>query len=156
MKNIRAVAIIIKDREILLMHRINNGKEYFVFPGGGVEKGETIEDAVLREIKEEACLEVKIDRLLYQHVYDDDSEQFFYLCNYISGEAKLGKGNEAEEMKKDKRNYYNPLWIKLSLIENMLIFPLEIRDWLVRDIKNNFLNTPKIANLKISELRQEI
>ena len=64
MKRIRAVAVIVNNRKILLMHRINNGKEYHVFPGGGVENGETVEQAVLREVQEETSLEVKIEKLL--------------------------------------------------------------------------------------------
>ena len=51
MRRIRAVAIIVNNEKVLLMHRINNGKEYHVFPGGGVENGETVEQAVLREVQ---------------------------------------------------------------------------------------------------------
>lgn len=50
MKRIRAVAIIVNDAKVLLIHRISHGKEYHVFPGGGVENGETVERAVLREV----------------------------------------------------------------------------------------------------------
>jgi ADP-ribose pyrophosphatase YjhB (NUDIX family) len=35
--NKRAAAVIIKDGKILLMRRVKNGREYFVFPGGGIE-----------------------------------------------------------------------------------------------------------------------
>ncbi len=54
--NKRAVAIIIRDGKILLIHRIKNGQEYFVFPGGGIIEHENAEDAVVREIKEELIL----------------------------------------------------------------------------------------------------
>ncbi len=37
---------------------------HFKFPGGGVEPGETLEEAVRREVREEACLDVRVDRLL--------------------------------------------------------------------------------------------
>jgi len=36
--HIKSMAIIIKDEKILLLHRINHGKEYYAFPGGGIEK----------------------------------------------------------------------------------------------------------------------
>src|SRR3989338_9475187 len=42
-KRVRAVAIVVNNKKVLLIHRISYGKEYFVFPGGGVENGETIE-----------------------------------------------------------------------------------------------------------------
>ena len=48
----RAVGVIIKDNKILLMRRIKNGQEYYVFPGGGVKEGESTETAIIREIRE--------------------------------------------------------------------------------------------------------
>ncbi len=62
----RAAAIILKEAKILLIHRFFNGKEYYVFPGGGVESGETPEEAAIREMKEETSLDVKLDRKLWE------------------------------------------------------------------------------------------
>lgn len=156
MKRIRAVAIIVNDDKILVIHRINNGKEYFVFPGGGVENGETVEQAVLREVQEETSLEVKIEKMLYHHIYDDDTEHFFYLCRYVSGEPKLGNGNEARNMKESNANFYKPIWYEIKDLPQLLLYPLEIRDWFIDDIKVNFENVPREAKLKVSELRQSL
>ena len=156
MKRIRAVAIIINDRKVLLMHRINNGKEYHVFPGGGVENGETVEQAVLREVREETSLEAKIEKLLYHHIYDDSTEQFFYLCRYVSGEPKLGDGNEARAMKESNANFYNPVWYEIKGLPSLLLYPLEIRDWLIEDAETNFENVPREATIKVLELRQSL
>lgn len=54
---VRAGGICIHDNRILLIHRINLEKlireqEYYVIPGGGVETGEKVKDAVIREMKE--------------------------------------------------------------------------------------------------------
>ena len=156
MKRIRAVAIIVNNGKILLMHRINNGKEYYVFPGGGVENGETVEQAVLREVQEETSLKVKIEKLLYHHILDDDTEQFFYLCRYVSGEPKLGDGNEARDMVESNVNFYNPIWYEIKSLPQLLLYPLEIRDWFIDDAKVNFENVPREAKLKVSELRQSL
>ena len=141
---------------VLLMHRINNEKEYYVFPGGGVENGETVEQAVLREVQEETSLEVKIERLLYHHIYDDNSEQFFYLCHYVSGEPKLGDGNEARAMKESDADFYNPVWREIKSLPQLLLYPLEIRDWFIQDAKTSFENMPREATIRISELRQSL
>ena len=156
MKRIRAVAIIVNNRKILLIHRINKGKEYHIFPGGGVENGETVEQAVLREVQEETSLEVKIEKLLYHHIYDDGTEHFFYLCLYVSGEPKLGDGNEARDMKESNANFYNPVWYDTEGLPQLLLYPLEIRDWFIEDTKTNFENVPREAILKVSELRQSL
>ena len=156
MKRIRAVAVITNNGRVLLIHRINNKKEYYVFPGGGVENGETVEQAVLREVQEETSLEIKIEKMLYHHIYDDDTEQFFYLCRYVSGEPKLGDGNEARAMKESNADFYNPVWYEIKGLPQLLLYPLEIRDWFVEDTKTNFKNVPREAKLKVLELRQSL
>jgi len=56
----RSVAIVVRNGKIL-MERLcykgeNNGREFFSIPGGGIEEGETPEQTVLRELKEECGL----------------------------------------------------------------------------------------------------
>lgn len=154
-KRIRAVAILIKDHKVLLIHR-KNEKEYFTFPGGGVEEGESIEQAVIRELLEETTIKAKINKLLYRHIYDNGSEQFFYLCDYISGEPKLDE-NSIEKIKmREGKEFYNPLWVKLEELKDLLLYPLEIKDLLIKDFKNHFVNPVNTLTIKISELRENI
>jgi 8-oxo-dGTP diphosphatase len=48
-------------------------KGYWTSPGGGIEKGETIEEAVIREVKEETNMEVLYQELIgYQDIYESD------------------------------------------------------------------------------------
>uniref|UniRef100_UPI001CC9FCA5 NUDIX domain-containing protein n=1 Tax=Escherichia coli TaxID=562 RepID=UPI001CC9FCA5 len=55
----RGAAVIIEVQEVALIKRNRDGEEYFVFPGGGIEKGESPEQATIREAFEE--LGVRID-----------------------------------------------------------------------------------------------
>ena len=154
-ESIRAVAIILQNSNVLLMWRKNHGKEYYVFPGGGVEKNETVKQAVLREVMEETSLKVTLGKLLYHHMYDDNSEQFFYLCSYLSGTLELGDFNEKKAMKDDASDQYCPQWIAIDRLKELCIYPLEIKDWLIEDIKTNFRNTPREATINIVQLREE-
>lgn len=151
---IRAVAVIIDNERLLLMHRWNNGKEYFVFPGGGVEAGETIEAALMREASEETSLNIMIDKIIYHDIYDDGTERFYYLCNLLSGEPKLGNGPEFKL--DDPSNRYRPEWIKIDSLQELLIYPLETRDRLIEDLAINFTRTPRAYSYKVSEMRQTI
>jgi 8-oxo-dGTP diphosphatase len=60
------VAAIIKNGNKLLLTKevLESKKECWIFPGGGVNFGETLEEAVKREIKEELGIEIKVEKLL--------------------------------------------------------------------------------------------
>ena len=153
-KSIRAAAIVIKDNKILLMFRRKNGKEYYVLPGGGVEDNESVENATLRELLEETSIKAKIKKLLYEHHYTDDGDQYYFLCDYVSGKAMLGKGVEKERMD-NHLEIYKPEWVKLLNLKSILLYPLEIRDWVIQDFPN-FENTPRKTNLRTINLRQTL
>ncbi len=58
-----AYALILNGGEILMVNNRSTGK-YF-FPGGGVNLGEKIEEAIRREVWEEVGIEIEIGKLLY-------------------------------------------------------------------------------------------
>lgn len=140
-----------------MIHRVNNGREYYVFPGGGQEDKETTEETAVRELREEASVEVKINKLQYhvQVIMDvTNFDHYFYLCDYISGQPKLSqRSNEAKEMKTSV-DFYEPVWFPVSKLSGTLIYLLEIRDWLVEDLRNGFPDKPRETTFKHSELRQ--
>lgn len=92
--------IIFHDRSVLLVKRSNApGKGQWSLPGGAVELGETLIDALRREILEEVSIKIGIGglvRLLDRILYDKDNRvQYHYvLADYwgwlISGQARVG------------------------------------------------------------------
>ena len=122
--NKRAVAVIIRDGKILLMHRIKNGLEYIVFPGGGLEEGESPEEAVVREVKEEFNLDVKVDKFLFQ-IENQGRQEFYYLIRKFSGIPEIS-GEEKERM--NENNQYRPVWEDLGKIETIVnLYPEQAR-----------------------------
>jgi ADP-ribose pyrophosphatase YjhB (NUDIX family) len=125
----RVCAIIIQDNKILLMHRIKDGQEYFVFPGGGIKENESDEDAIIREIKEELSLDAKIDKLAFQ-IENRGQEELYFLIQEFSGIPALS-GPEKERM--NENNQYYPEWIDLDTALNLPNFyPEEARTKLLQ------------------------
>jgi 8-oxo-dGTP diphosphatase len=153
MARVRAGGVIIRGDQILLMFRRKEGNEYWCFPGGKVEAGETAEQAVIREIAEETTVVVSVGQLLYQLHHDDGEEQNLYLCSYVSGEPSVHPNSPEAERMTRLGTYYNPQWIPLADLSKLLVYPLEARDWLIDDLSDNFTRCPRETMIRVVDLR---
>ena len=121
----RAAGIIIQDEKILLLHRQKNGEIYYITPGGGLEEGETPEQAAKREIKEETNLDVEIGELIFKFNGVYGYPEYFFLVKNIQGEARLG----GEELEKNcEENHYEIAWTPLDKLRETNLLPLEIKN----------------------------
>lgn len=106
-KRVSSRGIIIEDGKVYAMFRRrikDDGtiKEYYVIPGGGINENETLEENVIREMKEEFSVDVKIKGYLGKDESDETIAHFFS-CSIINGTPKLG-GEELERC--TEHNYY--------------------------------------------------
>lgn len=146
MDRIRVAGIIFMNGGIALMHRKGVLKrkdiqEYYTFPGGGLEDGETLEEGTIREIKEEFGIDVKIVKKLYELKSEKFNQQeYFFLCEYVSGEFGTGDGPEfSNNPKYIDSGKYLPEIIKKEDIKDILLLPPEIKEKLVEDIEKGVL-----------------
>ena len=114
-----ARAVIIQDGKVLTMFRrkTKDGttSEYYVIPGGGQEENETLEETVLRELKEEMNVDIKVLGYLGKEVWKDTTSNYFH-CEIVKGTPHLG-GEELDRMSQD--NYYEPTFIPIDKILNI-------------------------------------
>lgn len=86
----RAVAVIIRNKKILLLRRYKRGEEYFTLPGGGKRKNETPAEAAAREAKEEVSLKVVPIKFLCR-IRNLGNDESYILMGSLSGKPKLGR-----------------------------------------------------------------
>lgn len=109
-----ARAIIFKDNKLLVFFRrkLRDGNEvtYYAIPGGHVEGNETCEETVIRELKEEMNLDIKLLGYL-GCLTGDDREEHYYHAEIIGGELQFG-GEELDRC--SDTNYYEVRWLTLD------------------------------------------
>ncbi len=86
--------IIYKENRFLIAQRNLKKSQggFWEFPGGKVEKGETYEDALKREIKEEFDADIKVTTYVGENVYhypEKDIKLIFYKAKLLSETIKL-------------------------------------------------------------------
>lgn len=128
MKKIEVVAAIItKGNSIFATQRgYGEFKGGWEFPGGKVEKGESFEAALIREIKEELDADIKIDEFYTTVEYDYPTfhlTMHCYLCNLISEEITLLEHEDSKWLTKEELDSLNWLPADEGLIENLKSLP---------------------------------
>ena len=101
-KKIRVVAaLIVKDNKIFAAKRAYGFlKGKWELPGGKIETGETPEQAIVREIKEELATEIKVNKFVTNIVYEYPDfilDMDVFDCSVISGRLSLDKNVHLEE-----------------------------------------------------------
>ena len=110
----RSVAIVVRNGKILMERVFYFGREFFTIPGGGIEKGETPEIAVLRELKEECGLDGTIVKPLSVQYKDNGSAEYSFEVS-ISDDQEAITGYDPEETS-DNPPLKEVLWMNLNEI----------------------------------------
>ena len=134
--NYRVCAMIISDEKILAMH--DDRSPYYYLPGGRVALGETAENAVIREVREELGITAKIIRPLWlnQAFFTEDVDNLHYheLCIYflmdIADTDLLSRG-KIFTTKEGKRTHTFE-WLEFDRLKDEYFYPT----FLKKDIFN--------------------
>lgn len=130
----RAGIVLVEDGKVALIERHRAGLDYYVFPGGGVDEGETPEQAAVREAKEELGVDVVVKKKVAE-IHFELSTQIYFLVERIGGEFGTGVGEEFTDADPDnpEEGIYIPIWMPLEeLRRHDNVYPAGVKELLLK------------------------
>jgi mutator protein MutT len=143
----RAGIVLIENGKVALIERHRAGLDYYVFPGGGVDEGETPEEAAVREAREELGIEVAI-RCKVAIIHFDQSTQVYFLVERVSGDFGTGTGEEFTDSDPDdpEEGIYIPIWMPIEeLIKRESVHPAEVAKLLLKAQTDGWPGEPVVV-----------
>lgn len=132
----RVAGILIHNGRVLLQRPINETS--YAIPGGHVALGETNEETLVREFKEEINADIKVDRLIWVGELffpwgDKPCHQICLFYNISLTENNniplIGKFYGTEQLE-DKSFKLEFSWVDIKEIENLEVYPIEAKKYL--------------------------
>ena len=124
----RAVAVVRRGQQLLVIKRHYRGRDYAVLPGGSVEAGESFEDAVVRELWEESTLRAQVGHQLFVGDHNGREARYFVMTD-VQGTPELS-GPELEAHCPD--NSFELLWASADDLGPLGLHPEHLRNDLPR------------------------
>lgn len=93
----RAQCLVVRDNKILMVKHKHDGEEYYCLPGGGIDAGETPEQAAIRELQEEYLVSGKIIKKTSEYIDSFDHNLYTFQLYIGDQNPVLGKDPELPE-----------------------------------------------------------
>ncbi|CAM3859616.1 MULTISPECIES: NUDIX domain-containing protein [Paenibacillus] len=150
---IRACALIIENDSILLVEFNDEHGVHYNLPAGGAEPGESIIEAVKREAREEANIDVEVGPLAFVYEYAPHLNAYNHGTGHslsLMFDCRISSGSPALPAKPD-HNQTNVRWIQIDKIDDIVLYP-NIKDH-IKDYVNNKRNIEIIEEFKLKQYK---
>lgn len=132
-------AIVIREQQLLVMHRNKFGHIYATLPGGRIEMGETAEQALHRELQEETGVTVANPRLVFvEQAGEPYGDQYIYLTEYQGGEPALAPDSEEALITALGQNIYTPQWMPLDKLADSPFVSERLKTAVLQGVRDGF------------------
>ena len=131
----RVRLIVIKDGKILLSYV--KSEDFYFYIGGKMEWGETIENACIREVREECNADFKFGKILYVRDYIKPDQDEHSIELYISGD--IDKTGEAEGLRDQEfGGDHWQTWVDIDELDKLDVRPKAVVKQILKDNKSGF------------------
>ncbi len=140
----RSGIVLIEDDKVALIERFRAGRHYFAFPGGGVDAGETPEQAAIREAMEELGIEVVVKQKVAE-ILSNGRKQHYFLVEQVGGEFGTGAGEEYTDSHPDdpETGVYIPMWMPIEeLSSHDDVFPIDVANLTFQSLSKGWVKEP--------------
>lgn len=125
MKTVRVVAAVIRDDKKIFATQRGYGdlKGFWEFPGGKIEEGESAENALVREIREELNTEIRVCDFITTIEYDYPTFHLSmdcFWCELISGYLELKEHQDGRWLSSNELNSVKWCPAVVSLIDSLI------------------------------------
>lgn len=123
---VRAGAVIIENGSILLIEFNDKNGLHYNLPAGGVEPNETVIEAVQREAKEEASVDVEVGSLAFVYEYAPHLNSNKYGTTHslnLMFECKIKNGFVPKLPANPDPNQTDVKWVPLSELHHIILYP---------------------------------
>lgn len=127
------------------MFRDKYGSQFYTLVGGQIAEGESVEDGLAREVKEETGLELTAHQLVYFQDHPEPyNKQYIYLCE-VAPHDDIGLHIDSEEAKLNKLgvNNHTPVWVTKSAFPHIQFNTAPLHLAIIDALKNGFPAKPK-------------
>jgi 8-oxo-dGTP diphosphatase len=145
---VRAGIVLIEENKVALIERHRAGLHYFVFPGGGVDEGESPEQAAVREAMEELGIEVAIKQKVAEIRIGRNSRQVYFLVEQTNGEFGTGAGEEYTDSDPNdpEEGIYFPVWMPIDeLLLHDKVYPVAVARLVVKSVQEGWAQDAIVA-----------
>lgn len=117
----RARVVIVEDGQLALIKRVRAERTYYILPGGGVEAGETPEQAAVREAHEELGVDVELGGVIHEEHFRG-SRFVFFQARIVGGEFGTGAWPDhadEDELTLAKSGTHEAVWVPLADLSDL-------------------------------------